>query len=78
MLPEPSIAEQVAVIKRQVLMACAWLDETRGILHTRRHMANMFKGIPHFRDLRVEMLRAPTIEQLWEVFDRVERLERPS
>jgi nifR3 family TIM-barrel protein len=71
LLPDPPLAEQVEVIKRQVLLAREWLDETRGILHMRRHMACMFKGIPRFRELRVEMLQADSIERLWEVFERI-------
>jgi nifR3 family TIM-barrel protein len=75
LLPDPPLAEQVEMIKKQVLQAREWLDETRGILHMRRHMACMFKGIPHFRDLRVEMLQAATIEHLWEVFEKIKERE---
>jgi nifR3 family TIM-barrel protein len=75
LLPDPPLAEQVEIIKEQVLQACDWLDESRGILHSRRHMACMFKGISHFRELRVEMLQAPTIERLWEVFERIKERE---
>lgn len=72
LLPELSVSEQIAVIKEQIELSIDWLDEVRGILHMRRHMAGMFKGLPHFRDLRIEMLRAPDKEQLWQVFDRIE------
>ena len=48
-----------------------WLDEVRGLFHMRRHMACMFKGLPHFRDLRIQMLLAPTIQELWSVFDQI-------
>ena len=41
-------------------------DEYRGILHTRRHLAAtpIFKGIPDFRQTRIAMLRANTLEEL--------------
>lgn len=74
LLPEPSIAWQVRFLKQQVLDARAWLDETRGILHARRHMARMFKGIPCSRELRVQMLQAPTIAALFPVLDQIEAL----
>ncbi len=48
----------------QVKSAMQWLDEKRGILHMRRHMAAMFKGLPHFKQLRIMMLRANTLEEL--------------
>lgn len=41
-------------------------NEYRGILHTRRHLAAtpIFKGIPDFRQTRIAMLRANTLEEL--------------
>lgn len=71
-LPELSVSEQIEIIKEQVLLSVEWIDEVRGLLHMRRHIAAMFKGLPHFRDLRIQMLQAPTIEELWKVFDAVE------
>lgn len=70
-LPELSIHEQIEIIKEQILLSQEWLDEVRGLFHMRRHMACMFKGLPHFRDLRIQMLQAPTIEKLWEVFEKI-------
>lgn len=75
--PDLSLERQIEVIKSQITDAVDWLDERRGILHMRRHMAGMFKGLSHFRDLRIEMLRASTKEELWETFDRIrERYSR--
>lgn len=71
LLPELSVSEQIEVIKEQILQAIDWIDEVRGLLHMRRHMACMFKGLPHFRDLRIRMLQAPTVEALWAVFDEI-------
>ena len=70
-LPELSVAAQVEIIKEQILLSMEWLDEVRGLFHMRRHMACMFKGLPHFRDLRIQMLQAPNIETLWGVFDQI-------
>lgn len=71
-LPELLIHEQIEIIKEQILLSQEWLDEVRGLFHMRRHMACMFKGLSHFRDLRIQMLQAPTIEMLWEVFEKIE------
>lgn len=70
-LPDLSVSQQLEIIKEQILLSIDWIDEIRGILHMRRHMAAMFKGLPHFRDLRIEMLRAGSIEELWKVFDKI-------
>lgn len=70
-LSDLSVQEQIAIIKEQILLAVDWIDEIRGILHMRRHMAAMFKGLSHFRDLRIEMLKADSIEELWRIFDEI-------
>lgn len=71
MLPDLSVAEQIDILKEQILLSVDWIDEIRGILHMRRHMAAMFKGLPHFRDLRIQMLRAESIEELWRIFELI-------
>ena len=51
------------------------LDERRGILHVRRHLAAspLFKGLPNFRDTRIAMLRAETKEELYAIFEEIGR-----
>lgn len=71
LLPDLSVNEQLEIIEEQVRLSIAWLDEIRGILHMRRHMAAMFKGLPHFRDLRIAMLQAATAGELQEVFEKI-------
>lgn len=68
-LPDLSVSEQIDMLKEQILLSVNWIDEIRGILHMRRHMAAMFKGLPHFRDLRIQMLRAESVEELWRIFE---------
>jgi len=64
------------VLRRQLRESVARLDERRGILHIRRHLAAtpLFKGIPHFRETRIAMLRAETLADLYPILDRVEEL----
>ena len=70
-LPDLSVSEQIDILKEQILLSVDWIDEVRGILHMRRHMAAMFKGLPHFRDLRIQMLRAESISELWRIFELI-------
>ncbi|GAB1358466.1 tRNA dihydrouridine synthase DusB [Porphyromonadaceae bacterium] len=65
--------ERLDIMKRMVNTNVERIDERRGILHIRRHLAAtpLFKGIPNFRDTRVAMLRADTVEELFGIFDRV-------
>ncbi|MGL5227559.1 MAG: tRNA dihydrouridine synthase DusB [Bacteroidales bacterium] len=68
-----SFEEKLEVLKQQVIQSVERLDEYRGILHIRRHIAAtpIFKGIPNFRDTRIAMLRANTVEELFEIFDTI-------
>ena len=67
-------AEQKAILKQQVINSIEWLDERRGILHSRRHLAASpaFKGIPNFKETRIAMLRATTKDELFELIDSVD------
>ena len=72
-LPPPSFEWKMDVLRQEVLQSVARLDEYRGILHIRRHLAAtpLFKGLPNFRDTRIAMLRADTVEELFSIFDRI-------
>lgn len=65
-VPELPVQEKFAILRRQITESIDRIDEYRGILHIRRHLAAspLFKGIPHFRDTRVAMLRAETYNEL--------------
>ena len=67
-------AEKMEVFRRQMRESIARLDERRGILHIRRHLAatSLFKGIPDFRETRIAMLRAETADELEKIFDKIE------
>lgn len=66
--------EKKAIIKQQVQNSIDWLDERRGILHVRRHLAAtpIFKGIPNFKDTRIAMLQASTRSELFDIIDSIE------
>lgn len=61
------------VLREEVLNSVARLDERRGIIHIRRHLAAtpLFKGIPNFRDTRIAMLRTESVEELFRIFDGI-------
>lgn len=61
-----TLDEKFALLQRQIRESVERIDEYRGILHIRRHLASspLFKGIPNFRETRIRMLRADTLEEL--------------
>lgn len=74
--PPLTVAEKFDLIRRQIRESVDRIDEYRGILHIRRHLAasQLFKGISHFRDTRIEMLRASTLDELLAILARVEEI----
>ncbi len=69
-----SIPEKMALLRRQIDESIERIDEYRGILHIRRHLASspLFKGIPDFRQTRIQMLRATKRDELEDLLDHTE------
>lgn len=65
LLPE----EKFNLLRRQIAESISRIDEYRGILHIRRHLAAtpLLKGLPDFRQTRIKMLRAETADELEEI-----------
>ena len=73
-LPPLSFKWRMDVLRQEVLDSVNLLDERRGILHVRRHLAAspLFKGIPNFKETRIAMLRAETLNDLNGILDHIE------
>ena len=63
------------ILRRQIRESIERIDEYRGILHIRRHLAAtpLFKGLPNFRETRIRLLRAETEEDIMEIFREIEQ-----
>lgn len=61
------------ILKQQVENNVKWLDERRGITHSRRHIAAspLFKGIDNFKQTKIAMLKAETKEELFKIMDSI-------
>ncbi|MDR1403393.1 MAG: tRNA dihydrouridine synthase DusB [Tannerellaceae bacterium] len=72
-LPPRHFQWYLNILKKQVLQSVERLDEHRGILHIRRHLAAtpIFKGLPDFRQTRINMLRAATIDELFSIINYI-------
>ena len=84
-VPHISTAEKFMLLRRQIHESVARIDEYRGILHIRRHLAAspLFKSIPGFRPVRIAMLQASTLDELESVLSHIEhdilpQLSQPS
>ena len=75
-LPAPqTMADKVAVLKEHVLASIEWCggDERKGIVHSRRHFAAspVFKGLFDFKQTRIALLRAETVEEVFAIMDEI-------
>mgnify|MGYP001449914829 FL=1 len=70
-LANPSIKERVEAARSHLKMAIDWKGETLGILETRRHYSNYFRGIPDFKRYRTKMVTSNFSEEIFNVFDEV-------
>ena len=63
--------EKLDILEELLRINVERIDEKRGILHTRRHLAAtpIFKGIPDFRQTRIAMLRAETMDELLRILE---------
>ena len=63
----------LSILKRQILQSVDRLDERRGVLHSRRHIAvsPIFKGIPDFKPTKIAMLKANTTSELFDIMDNI-------
>ncbi len=66
--------EKMNLLRRQVRESIENIDEFRGILHIRRHLAAtpLLKGIPNFKETRIRMLQANTFNELSKILDEIE------
>ena len=70
--PKMDFNWKLDVLEEQLRINVERIDEYRGILHTRRHLAAspIFKGIPDFRQTRIAMLRATTTAELLDILEQ--------
>lgn len=70
---DPGFRLKLEVLKRETLDSIARLDERRGIVHIRRHLAAspLFKGLEDFKHTRIAMLRAETVSELFDIMDSI-------
>ncbi len=67
-----SMSERIEAARRHLKMAIDWKGEVLGVLETRRHYTNYFKGIPNFKPYRTKMVTSDHSQDVFKAFDEVE------
>ena len=70
-LSPPRLEEKVAAARRHLEMAIEWKGENLGVLETRRHYTNYFKGIPNFKPHRTRLVTSDFSSEVFQVLDEI-------
>lgn len=71
-IESPSISQRITTAKRHLEMSIKWKGERLGLLETRRHYSNYFKGIPDFKPYRTRLVTCDAIDDIMDVFQELE------
>lgn len=72
-LPKPTIDDRILVCKTHLQKSIEWKNPVLGILEMRRHYANYFKGLPHFKEYRMRLVTANSYDEIISILDEVQR-----
>ena len=70
-LPPPTLTQRVKTARRHLEMSIKWKGPILGVLETRRHYANYFKGYPNFKPYRKQMVTLNCPKAIYALFDEV-------
>jgi len=73
-LPGPTMQERVEVCREHLRRAIKWKGERLGLVETRRHYSNYFKGIPNFKDHRMVLVTSDSSEDVFAKLDEIDEL----
>jgi tRNA-dihydrouridine synthase B len=71
-LPEPGLQERMNWAREHFSKSVQYKGERVGILEMRRHFSNYFKGLPHFKEIRLRLLTSLDVNQIVKILDEIE------
>ncbi len=71
LLPDPTVSEKVDMAKLQFSKSLEFKPGPVGIYEMRRHFSNYFKGLPHFKEMRLKLLTSLDVDEVIEILEQV-------
>ena len=68
----PTLGERIYTAKRHLEMAINWKGERLGLLETRRHYSNYFRGLSNFKPYRTRLVTGDSVKEVMSVFKELE------
>ncbi len=70
-LAPPTISQRVDVCKQHLDFSIKWKGDFTGIVEMRRHYANYFKGLDHFKEYRMKLVTTNSYEEILQILEEV-------
>ncbi len=71
-LSRPGVQQRLEMVRQHLSLAIRWKGERLGILETRPHYANYFKGIPNFKSFRIRLVTEDNLDRIYQIFEEIE------
>lgn len=71
LLPEPTVSEKVDMARTQFEKSLEYKEGPVGIYEMRRHFSNYFKGLPHFKDMRLKLLTSLDVQEILSLLEKI-------
>ena len=71
LLPHPTVSEKVDMARLQFEKSLEFKARPVGIYEMRRHFSNYFKGLPHFREMRLKLLTTTDVEEIFSLLEQI-------
>ena len=74
LLPEPTVSEKVDMARMQFEKSLEFKEGPVGIYEMRRHFSNYFKGLPHFKEMRIKLLTSLDVDEIFTMLEQIREL----
>jgi len=70
-LPEPTVSEKARLALQHLDKSLEFKEGKRAIYEMRRHLSNYFKGLPHFKEMRLKLLTAVEVDDIKAIINEI-------
>jgi len=70
-LPGPRLQERVDAVRKHLEFSLQWKGDKKGIYEMRRHYTNYFRGLDHFKPLRIRLVQSESYQEIQEILDEI-------
>ena len=68
----PSVSERVEAVRKHLYRAIEWKGEKLGLLETRTHYTNYFRGLPNIKPFRMQLVTLNDAPSVFRVLNEIE------